>query len=71
MRARSGKKLDSLKIPFEVNPEGTMIKVPSDQVGRARMALAQEGLPSGGSLGYHEIFRSEPILRHDQLYGKI
>jgi flagellar M-ring protein FliF len=51
-----GSKLDSLKIPFEVNPEGTMIKVPADEVGRARMALAQDGLPSGGSLGYHEIF---------------
>ena len=50
-----GQKLDSLKIPFEVNPEGTSIKVPSDQVGRARMALAQDGLPRGGSIGY-EIF---------------
>ncbi len=51
-----GQKLDALKIPFEVNPEGTSIKVAADQVGRARMALAQEGLPSGGSFGYHEIF---------------
>ncbi len=51
-----GQKLDALKIPFEVNPEGTSIKVAADQVGRARMALAQDGLPSGGSFGYHEIF---------------
>ena len=51
-----GAKLDALKIPFEVNPEGTTIRVAQDEVGRARMALAQEGLPSGGSFGYHEIF---------------
>jgi flagellar M-ring protein FliF len=50
-----GQKLDSMKIPYEVNPEGTSIKVPADMVGRARMALAQDGLPRGGSIGY-EIF---------------
>ena len=50
-----GQKLDALKIPFEVSPEGTSIKVPADMVGRARMALAQDGLPRGGSIGY-EIF---------------
>jgi flagellar M-ring protein FliF len=50
-----GQKLDALKIPYEVNPEGTAIKVPEDEVGRARMALATDGLPRGGSIGY-EIF---------------
>ena len=48
-------KLDALKIPYEVGADGTSIKVPQDQVGRARMALAQDGLPRGGSIGY-EIF---------------
>ena len=50
-----GQKLDALKIPFQVSPEGTTIRVPGDQVGRARMALAQDGLPKGGSVGY-EVF---------------
>ena len=50
-----GQKLDAMKIPFQVSPEGTTIRVPSDQVGRARMALAQDGLPKGGSVGY-EVF---------------
>lgn len=50
-----GQKLDALKIPFQVSPEGTTIRVPGDQVGRARMALAQDGLPKGGSIGY-EVF---------------
>lgn len=49
------KKLDALKIPFEVSPDGKSIKVSTDMVGKARMAAAGEGLPRGGSIGY-EIF---------------
>lgn len=49
------KKLDSMKIPFEVSADGKTIKVSSDMVGKARMAAAGEGLPRGGSIGY-EIF---------------
>ena len=48
-------KLEQMQIPFEVTPDGTRISVLSDQVGRLRMAMAQAGLPSGGSIGY-EIF---------------
>src|SRR5690349_19072036 len=48
-------KLQELKVPFESNPEGTRIMVPADQVGKMRMAMAQSGLPNGGSTGY-EIF---------------
>ncbi len=49
------KKLDGMKIPFEVSADGKTIKVSSDMVGKARMAAAGEGLPRGGSIGY-EIF---------------
>lgn len=48
-------KLEEVKIPFEASPDGTSIKVPKNEIGRARMLLAQEGLPNGGTLGY-EIF---------------
>ena len=48
-------KLDALKIPHQDGADGTSIMVPSDEVGHARMALAQDGLPRGGSIGY-EIF---------------
>lgn len=47
--------LDTQKIPYEVSGGGTSIKVPTDQVGRVRMQMAQAGLPRGGSIGY-EIF---------------
>ena len=48
-------KLDQMKIPYEVAPNGGMIRVPGEQVGKVRMLMAAEGLPKGGSIGY-EIF---------------
>ena len=48
-------KLDSLGVPVELRGDGRQILVPKDQVLRLRMAIAQEGLPLGGSIGY-EIF---------------
>lgn len=47
--------LDTMKIPYEVSGNGTSIKVPTEQVGKLRMSMAQAGLPRGGSIGY-EIF---------------
>ncbi len=48
-------KLDALQVPFTVSADGSQIKVPADQVGKLRMTLAGDGLPSGGGVGY-EIF---------------
>ncbi|MDR3424419.1 MAG: flagellar basal-body MS-ring/collar protein FliF [Alphaproteobacteria bacterium] len=48
-------KLDALKIPYQVDSSGSLIRVPSDQVGKIRMLMASDGLPRGGSVGY-EIF---------------
>lgn len=47
--------LEAQRIPFKASPDGTRIEVPADQVGRVRMLMASQGLPSGGSVGY-EIF---------------
>ena len=47
--------LDRAHIAREVGPDGTRISVPVSEVPRARLLLAKDGLPSGGSLGY-EIF---------------
>ena len=46
------RQLEEQKVPHQVNAEGTRIMVPSDQVGRLRMVMAQAGLPAGGSIGY-------------------
>lgn len=48
-------KLEESQISFTVSPDGTRIDVPADQVGKARILLAEAGLPNGGSMGY-EIF---------------
>ena len=42
-------------IPYRIAGNGSQILVPADQVAEARLVLAKEGLPSGGSIGY-EIF---------------
>jgi len=47
--------LERARIPRQVEAGGTRVTVPADQVARARLLLAKEGLPSGGSIGY-EIF---------------
>ena len=48
-------KLEELRIPYEISPDGTQVMVAGREVGRARMTLAEAGLPNGGNIGY-EIF---------------
>jgi flagellar M-ring protein FliF len=47
--------LESRNVPFQISPDGSRIEVPKSEVGRLRVAMAQQGLPDGGSVGY-EIF---------------
>lgn len=47
--------LETMKVPYEVSANGSSVKVPTEQVGKLRMSMAQQGLPRGGSVGY-EIF---------------
>ncbi len=49
------KELETRNVPFEIKQNGTQILVPQDQVMKLRLELAQQGLPSGGSIGY-ELF---------------
>lgn len=48
-------KLEEAGIPYFVSPDGARISAPEKEIGRARLLLAEAGLPNGGSLGY-EIF---------------
>ena len=48
-------KLEENNIPYEISVDGSRVMAPEDQIGRARMLLAEAGLPNGGSMGY-EIF---------------
>jgi flagellar M-ring protein FliF len=47
--------LTSAKIPFDVSPDGTTLKVPADQLDKARLETAAKGGPKSGRLGF-ELF---------------
>jgi len=48
-------KLEESQVPYQISEDGSRVTVPDTEVGRARMLLAEAGLPNGGSIGY-EIF---------------
>lgn len=51
-------KLEEQQIPYQVSEDGSRVTVQDTDVGRARMLLAEAGLPNGGSLGY-ELFDTQ------------
>ena len=53
--------LDRARVPRTLEAGGTRVLVPADQVARARLLLAKEGLPSGGSIGYEIFDRSDGL----------
>ncbi|HVC59134.1 MAG TPA: flagellar basal-body MS-ring/collar protein FliF [Acetobacteraceae bacterium] len=52
-------------VPYQVGPSGNEILVPMDQVPEARLMLAKDGLPSGGSVGYEIFDRSDGFASTD------
>jgi flagellar M-ring protein FliF len=47
--------LERTGVPHRIGRNGTELQVPADQVARLRLALAREGLPASGNVGY-ELF---------------
>jgi flagellar M-ring protein FliF len=54
-------RLEQMNVPYRIGEEGGKIFVPQDQVGRTRLVIAEDGLPSGGSIGYEIFDRSEGL----------
>ena len=54
--------LNRRHIPYRLGGGGGQILVPADQVPEARMLLARDGLPSGGSIGYELFDRGDGYL---------
>jgi len=54
-------RLEQMNVPYRLGEEGGKIFVPQDQVGRTRVVMAEDGLPSGGSIGYEIFDRSEGL----------
>ena len=55
------KELERQGVPYELRNDGNIVMVPHDRVARLRMALAGDGLPKGGGVGY-EIFDKSDAL---------
>jgi flagellar M-ring protein FliF len=55
------KELERQGVPYELRNDGNIVMVPKDRVARLRMALAGDGLPKGGGIGY-EIFDKSDAL---------
>jgi len=53
--------LQIANIPYEMRANGTQLFVPQDKVTQLRMQMANQGLPSSGTLGY-EIFDQQGSL---------
>jgi flagellar M-ring protein FliF len=49
------RRLSERSIPYELASDGTSIRVPADQLDKARLELAAEGMPQTGRLGF-ELF---------------
>jgi flagellar M-ring protein FliF len=57
--------LDRARIAHQVEGDGSRILVPSDQVAQARLLLAKQGLPTGGSIGYEIFDRGDGLTASD------
>jgi flagellar M-ring protein FliF len=57
--------LDRAHIAHEEPGAGDRILVPSDEVAQARLLLAKDGLPSGGSIGYEVFDRGDAMTSSD------
>ena len=54
-------RLETMNVPFELSNQGRNVHVPEGQVLRLRLTMAEEGLPSGGSLGYELFDRNDSL----------
>ena len=59
--ARVVSQLEASNTPYRLESGGADVYIAADQVARTRVRLAEQGLPSGGSVGY-EIFNSGESL---------
>lgn len=55
------KELERSGIAYELKYDGTVIQVPSSDVAKLRMNLAEQGLPRGGGIGYEIFDKSEAL----------
>src|SRR4051794_14611213 len=67
--AQVADQLDKAHIAHQLEAGGSRVLVPADQVARARVLLAKEGLPSGGSIGYEIFDRADGLTANSFQQG--
>jgi flagellar M-ring protein FliF len=55
------RELETQGVPYEIRNDGATIMIPKDKVARARMRLAETGLPRGGNVGYEIFDRTDTL----------
>ena len=55
------RQLESMGVEYETRNDGAAILIPQDTVLRTRMTLAEQGLPTGGSVGYEIFDRTDTL----------
>jgi flagellar M-ring protein FliF len=68
--AAMGRVLEGAAIRYKIAPDGTTILVGEDDLGRARMLVAGQGLPTAGAAGY-ELMDRGPALGSTQFRDDI
>ncbi|MGF1477400.1 MAG: flagellar basal-body MS-ring/collar protein FliF [Geminicoccaceae bacterium] len=63
-------RLDDLQVPYRLSRDGTAVMVPEDRALRLRLTMAEEGLPSSGTVGY-EIFDDTSPLGTTQFQSNL
>jgi flagellar M-ring protein FliF len=63
--AQIAEALDRAHVQHDEPGAGDRVLVPANDVARARMLLAKDGLPSGGSIGYEIFDRSDAMTASD------
>jgi flagellar M-ring protein FliF len=54
-------RLDTMGIPYQLKSDGSIVYVPTDDVPRARLAMAELGIPHNGSVGYELFDKSDGL----------
>jgi flagellar M-ring protein FliF len=62
--------LETMNVPYRLTGDGSAILVPDGERMRLRMALAEEGLPASGRVGY-EIFDDRSLLGSTQFEANV
>ncbi len=55
------RELERASVQYELKYDGTVVQVPSTEVAKLRMRLAEQGLPRGGGVGYEIFDKSEAL----------